>query len=840
MPELNLNQITNKLDALFSGESRRLVFWYDSGAEFEQELDTLGLENAGVLRLSPDNQLYIKHHLECVDTTGNYLIYAPFAKPGIRDNHLWDTIKYSAEFFADRASLLRVDLGIPESLKPVIQKHIKFFASKDRADKFYKYELGSHTRAGIEIAMMSVICKLKAPSFDEVARTVICEPTQLDELAKYELSDAFWAHCEQSFGYTADEPSVRKLTLTLFATCADRSVDAELPREWQPLISPKSGNVVVFLESMMNNVLYRDRFDMLAAEAEEELQADRALGALPVERITECDCFPCVDELLITWITERLLDENTAARLNDKTINELASDRKNYSHFGDKRIDAYNALIYADKLLSRAKYHCEGDFATILKQYQIDDYLVDASYRSFYYHFDKLSDHERFDSLRQLVENVYTNSYLNPQSVAWNDALTTLDLQSAAMQHRFYSRFVGSGGRSKAVIIISDALRYEVAAELAEKLRGNEYCAEVSLNSMLGVLPSVTKLGMAALLPHKTITISDDFGVAVDGMPCEDTKQREAVLKKADATGRCCRFDDIERLNYDDMFELFKGVGVFYIYHNRIDAMGDKEPTENKVFNACADAINEVYELVTKLARFKIASHYIVTADHGFIYKRDKLRESDKIVLKDGVLSQSRRYALANRESSADGVRSFKLGGFIGDNMDDRFVCTPLGSDVFKTSGGGSNYVHGGSSPQELLIPVLDIATKTGRQKKDIQPAGLALASILNKVTNLITAIEFIQSEPVGEMVRPAVYRIFFVDADGKPVSSEGLIAADRTDTDSAKRSFRVKLRFKDMSYDREANYYLVVYAGDNDVTPVIKQEVKIDMAFSDDFGFNL
>lgn len=128
MAELNLKQITDKLNAEFAGDVRKLVFWYDAGAEFAGDVDALGLENAKVLHLAPDNQFYTKYFLECVDRETNYLVYAPFAKPALRENHLADTIRYSKEFFADRASLLCLDLGIGEQHKPVIQQYIKFFA----------------------------------------------------------------------------------------------------------------------------------------------------------------------------------------------------------------------------------------------------------------------------------------------------------------------------------------------------------------------------------------------------------------------------------------------------------------------------------------------------------------------------------------------------------------------------------------------------------------------------------------------------------------------------------------------------------------------------------------
>ena len=94
MAELNLKQITDKLNEEFTGEVRKLVFWYDDNADFIDDIDTLELQNAKILHLEKDNQFFVKYHLECVDKETNYLIYAPFAKPEIRDNHLADTIFY--------------------------------------------------------------------------------------------------------------------------------------------------------------------------------------------------------------------------------------------------------------------------------------------------------------------------------------------------------------------------------------------------------------------------------------------------------------------------------------------------------------------------------------------------------------------------------------------------------------------------------------------------------------------------------------------------------------------------------------------------------------------------
>ena len=207
MAELNLKQISDKLNEEFMGDVRKLVFWYDDNAEFVEDVDSLELENAKVLHLEKDNQFYIKHFLECEDTTTNYLVYAPFAKPDIRENHLADTILYSKEFFADRASLIVLDLGIDEKYKPLIQNHIKFFANKERMQKFCDLEVENYNEDTIFIAMMSVICKSRVASFDEVMRCILTDDDlenskYLVEFEKYDLIEAFWKQVGLAFGYS--------------------------------------------------------------------------------------------------------------------------------------------------------------------------------------------------------------------------------------------------------------------------------------------------------------------------------------------------------------------------------------------------------------------------------------------------------------------------------------------------------------------------------------------------------------------------------------------------------------------------------------------------------------
>ena len=350
---------------------------------------------------------------------------------------------------------------------------------------------------------------------------------------------------------------------------------------------------------------------------------------------------------------------------------------------------------------------------------------------------------------------------------------------------------------------------------------------------MQGVLPSYTALGMAAILPHKRIEYNENFDVLVDGKPNALTEQKEVILKEYKPNSKCVWLDAIRNMKRDELREIFTGQDVVYIFHNQIDARGDKLNTENEVFTACEEAIDEIHSLMRRISSQANTHRFIITADHGFIYKRDKLSESDKIsgsMLSSGKYGQ--RYAVSVNPLGASGTLSLPLTSTNNKNM---FVTYPLGTDIFKAPGSGQNFVHGGSSPQELIIPVIDV--KFERGAKETTNAQISLVSLTNKITNLITTLDFIQTEPIGEIVKEATYRIFFITENNEKISNENIYIADKKDADATKRVFRLKFSFKNKQYNKSHKYYLVAYDDKNDIE-VLRHEIVMDIAFADDFGF--
>ena len=838
MAELNLKQIIDRLNAEFTGETRKLVFWYDDKAEFAEDMETVELQNAKIYYLQPDNQFYTKYFLERVDKTTNYLIYAPFPKPDVRDNHLEDTMLYSRRFFADRASLLSVDLGIEEKYKPVIEKHIKFFANKERTQRFYDLEIENFNEENILVGLLSAVCKARTCSFEEVVRIVLTDGELVDnaflqEFEKYDLLSAFWQLCEQHFGYTDTKPSLERLLVTLFVTYTGRYVQAELPVAWKSFVSYKSGNIIAFLDSLMNSVLYRDKYDALSAHVAKGLNVFSAFAGMRVDDLVECDTFLAVDQVLVKWLVGRLVSEDIGAIVNGFTIPELCEKRAKM-HFGRKTGKTYQLLSGAYSMVKEADYHAVDGLKPIIDRYLAADYNMDQQYRKFYYYYDQLESTESFEPLRELVENIYTNEYLACLLPAWNAGIQ----QDAAfsvipLQRDFYNANLRYT-KERTVVIISDAMRYEVGQELFARMQDDPKCT-AKLSVQLSVLPSYTRLGMAALLPHKTLEMTDDFQVLADGILCDNLAGRQQVLQSYNPDSVCVQFDDIKNLKVAELRDVLTKRQIIYVYHNQIDARGDKANTEDEVFHACEEAVQEIMDLIHRISVSGNTYHFIVTADHGFIYKRDKLTESDKISGKSAEKAfVNRRFLVSKAALEDDGIDHMSMGRVLG-NEDSKVVSYPVSSNVFKVAGGGANYVHGGSSPQEMLVPVLEFKMERGHM--ETKNAEIALVSIVHKITNLITSMDFIQSDAVSDTVKAAKYRIFFLSEDNEKISNENSYVADSREENAQKRIFRMRFTFKNKKYDKDKQYYLVVYDEESGLEQW-RQPVIMDIAFADDFGF--
>src|SRR5699024_8833838 len=175
----------------------------------------------------------------------------------------------------------------------------------------------------------------------------------------------------------------------------------------------------------------------------------------------------------------------------------------------------------------------------------------------------------------------------------------------------------------------------------------------------------------------------------------------------------------------------------------------------------------------------------LVTADHGFIYKREKTVEADKIERFSGEEDMvNKRFVVSEDSYDTVGTTNMTLSEVLG-NDDYRVVTTPLTSNHFKYSGGGQNFLHGGTSPQETIVPIVQIKTVRGKiESEDVQ---ISLISRIRTITSLNINLDFFQQDAINESIHPVSYRIAFVDENNQVISNEEIHYADSKEEESAR-----------------------------------------------------
>src|SRR5690625_3256999 len=256
---------------------------------------------------------------------------------------------------------------------------------------------------------------------------------------------------------------------------------------------------------------------------------------------------------------------------------------------------------------------------------------------------------------------------------------------------------------------------------------------------------------------------------------------------------------------------MFKDKKIVYIYHYRIEAIGENAVTEIQTFNAVDQAIEQLSDLVRSLTNSISATNIYVTADHGFLYERDKLAVSD-LMKKETIdaLEIKRRYILSHEEKEVSGQLAINLSGMI-ESDEPLYAYVPNSTIRYQVQGAGANFVHGGASLQEVVVPLLTIKNKRkGQSGANItEKVDIILTSTMRSITNSIFSFDFFQTERVADNRVARKVLVSIVDEHGNVLSNEETIIGDLIQTNPKERMYRISFALKNVTYDRTQTYYL-------------------------------
>lgn len=567
-----------------------------------------------------------------------------------------------------------------------------------------------------------------------------------------------------------------------------------------------------------------------------DLKARKIFNAWKIQLDRECDRkVALVSPMTCSFLVD-LNDRanNTSGKADEFYDFQIMNSSKEFQSFYENFCKEMNIEIGRESGILKSIDYLKRIYYKQISEYEIQELITQNIQYQFSSPKDMVYDTERFAQVRERIENMYSFTYLQKVTPKWNQELTENLMADTGLkrQEDFYRNYLKAyEGKNRVIVIISDAFRYECAKELMERLELDEKCTP-KLECMISGLPSVTSVGMASLLPHEEMLVDGNVNVTVDGQKCGDLLSRDKILKLQNENNVALAFDDLINANQDRLRELLQGKNIVYIYHNQIDARGDKLASENEVFKACEEAIEEIHRLIHRLTVYLSAPKFFITADHGFLYKRDKLQEYNKVSYDREICTcENKRFLITSQRIGDPGMRSRAMS-----YLKNSYVTTPIGADIFKVSGGGQNYVHGGSSLQEMLIPVIELTTNAKYVAYDY--VDVVLTTVNRKVTNLITYFDFIQTEKVTDTMKARSLVAYFTTEDGEKISFDVPIVANSREDAPEKRTFHEKFTLKSREYKYGDKYYLVL-ADANDEKNILQQyEFMIDIAFVDDFGF--
>ena len=871
---MDVAQITAALDQVFNDEQVRIVFWNDPDGEFAGSLPGIALEGVEVLKLDEVGALEAKVRIEQEDPAGRYLLYSPAEEPDYENDWLLDMRLYGRSFRADRASIILRQLGlVHQYLRQHLAKRRKFFDNKERLHKLTSLVSPEDSELDLDRKMLAVVAKADQPELFNIVRTLFHSMTEGDApdleagpltwapIERFELDEPFWAMVKSAFGYDEDSPTLQNLLIRLLVSDYAHHLAKELPGALQHLQLPRSGtaNAVVCLAQWRDSSSKSSSYNVLAAEVGARLHMPDHLRSCEVEELLDVPTFLDVEKSIVRGLLDRVTSTTDAIDL--EAVSSIV-DRRQAGHWlssgsvpeaqRNARRAVYKALAVAAQLLHLRNTHEAGfdspDMAAMYKDYESRLFRFDQLYRHFSENADVAAGQgwDMLKPLREEIEACYCNGYLNPIALAWGKFVgeelpERWAVDGVQNQYRFFAQHVGpwlnEADNRRAFVIISDAMRYEAAEELTGYLNGT-YRVEAKLSSQLGVLPSYTALGMASLLPHSKLEYTEKGDVLADGKPTASLEQRDEILSTRG--GMAVKANLLLAMKKEEGREFIAGKRLVYIYHDEIDARGDKAATEEDTFEAVRKTIRELAELVRYVVNNLNGNYVVITADHGFLFTESAPGTPDKSRLEDkpaGTVIAKKRYLLGydlpphEQAWRGDTAVTAEAGGGM------RFW-VPKGNNRFHFTG-GARFVHGGAMLQEIVVPVIEVKHLKDRGRREKTQSKHVAVQVLG-TTHKITAPKYrfnvLQMEPVSERVKAVTLKIAVYEGD-EPVTTIEAVTFDSTSSNLDERQKSVILTLRDRPYDKRTPYRLVLRDAESGIEQA-SLDIIIDRAITDDFDF--
>jgi len=761
-----MSKIEEGLNRLF--EDHRVIFWYDDKGELKEDYTNLQLE--GVEKVQVDhNPFEIKYLINKLQPESKFLLYFNNPQPSPEDNWLLDMELAYHVFQTDQAALFIQELELGFHLKDLINQHLEFFKAKERRAKLKELTTKEDRHQEVRYKMLSIVFGVDSLSFSTFILSHISAFAEGNdqfekELSRYQLDGFYWSEIARIYGFQAESKSIFEFVMEVFQQNYVLGKNLGITKESKLLLS-----------HWCDSMLYRGCFNSVSKQISDALDISKTLESVPLEKILDDELFQLTDQKIIHEFQSMILEEGVSS----ERVFQVIKKRENKFWYPEFK-PLYQATWYGAELIALVKKHGKKTYSTFeegIKHYTEQLFEVDQAYRKFIWNYRESKQNRILSDLYERVEKVYSNDWLLEYNNNWQkviDALQDWPTRKKFSQQQFFATHVQPilDKKQRLFVIISDAMRYECGEELNERIQSeNRYTS--SLDHLVASVPTYTQLGMASLLPiKKSLLVNPNSDtVWVDDMVSSGLGGRMKILEtNSGVRATAVQAEVFMAMNASTDGRTFvKNYDLIYIYHNIIDKRGDDKTTEETVFEGVEEEINYLIDLVKKVANMN-GSNILITADHGFIYQHHTLDDSEYSSSEfDGeIWKENRRFVMGRNLNHDQAVKKF-TGKQLNLNSDLE-VLIPKSINRIRIKGSGAKFVHGGTTLQEIVTPLIKVTKKREDTNRQVE---IDIIQSTDRITTNILTVSFLQQDLISEQVQPRTIRTGLYAADDELLSDQ-------------------------------------------------------------------
>lgn len=716
------------------------------------------------------------------------------AKAGAGDDSILHT-SLRARFVTYSTSLesqLRKRLGWPPNFESWLAEHGAIFDKPSVAKRIAGLKVSDLDESSLSEKVVSAVTEADPRiSFPVSMRLLSAGDKQVEDivasLSGAKLEEQLWQVLFRELGYAAQSPSFLDFRYWLANSLAALVAS---PPDQVETTSRAQANLAFFFDDF--RVRHEGAYVQFCEEHSGLIAAQLDVEKLSLEHLSAIQNLPQVDrQILDSLLSEVAADWHS----NSSTYVNRVIQQRSKSPWSRPLRPLFESLKHGLEVLEQVEKLdlFASDFESGIERYTSSWFKVDFSYRKHVFSGKKRQDlSSDFASFSELVEQTYVNGFQNKLGEHWSSLVEKLDswpssAQSLSLRSFYKSKILlpMSNEKNRVAVVISDALRYEIGAELSELLASEGYSSD--LEYLVAPLPSYTQLGMASILPNDSIALKpEDKTVLVDDRASAGLANRRKILETVGGSA----IDYESLVTAPKLKEHLSSSRLWYVYHNKVDKVGDNAASEGGVFEAVEEALDELRDVIGRLssAGFK---KIFVTADHGFLYQESDIPAHGFLsTVPEGEVTEfmNRRFIIGQGLQELSGLKTF-TSSQLGYTCDYE-VQIPASTLRLRRQGSGLRFVHGGATLQEVVVPVLSI----GKRSLDLSQVQISLASgSTRKITTGVLSLRLAQDAAVSNDLLPRRLRVFV--SQGEDVLSSSVEQVfESSDPEARNRIFTLNL----------------------------------------------